>query len=65
MYCGAIAYVGVDGNMETNIAIRTIVVKNGVARYCAGGGLVLDSDSDEEYQEVVDKAKMMTEALFD
>ena len=65
LYCGAIAYVGADGNMETNIAIRTIVIKDGIARYSAGGGLVIDSDSDEEYQEIVDKAKMMTEALFD
>ncbi|MCL4147585.1 UNVERIFIED_CONTAM: hypothetical protein GTU68_057954 [Idotea baltica] len=65
LYCGAIAYVGMDGNMETNIAIRTIVVKDGIARYSAGGGLVVDSDCDEEYQEIVDKAKMMTEALFD
>lgn len=65
LYCGAIAYIGMDGNMETNIAIRTIVIKDGIARYSAGGGLVLDSDSDQEYQEIVDKAKMMTEALFD
>ncbi len=65
LYCGTIAYIGMNGDMESNIAIRTIVVKDGIARYSAGGGLVIDSDSDEEYQEVVDKAKMMTEALFD
>lgn len=65
LYCGAITYVGIDGNMETNIAIRTIVVKDGIARYSAGGGLVIDSDSDEEYQEVIDKSRMMTEALFE
>ena len=64
LYCGAIAYIGIDGNMETNIAIRTIVIKDGIARYSAGGGLVIDSDVNEEYQEVADKAKMMTEALF-
>lgn len=64
LYCGAIGYVGVDGGLETNIAIRTIVVKDGVARYSAGGGLVIDSKLEEEYQEIVDKASMMTEALF-
>ncbi|MBX2849495.1 MAG: aminodeoxychorismate synthase component I [Acidiferrobacterales bacterium] len=64
LYCGAISYIGFDGNMETNIAIRTIVVKDHVARYSAGGGLVIDSNVDEEYQEVADKAKMMTEVIF-
>jgi para-aminobenzoate synthetase component 1 len=64
LYCGAIGYVGVDGNLETNIAIRTIVVKDGVARYSAGGGLVIDSEVEAEYQELLDKSRMMTEALF-
>lgn len=64
LYCGAIGYIGVDGNLETNIAIRTIVVKDGVARYSAGGGLVIDSDVESEYQELLDKSRMMTEALF-
>lgn len=64
LYCGAIGYIGVDGSLETNIAIRTIVVKDGVARYSAGGGLVIDSEVESEYQELLDKAKMMTEALF-
>lgn len=64
LYCGSIGYVGADGNLETNIAIRTIVVKDGVARYSAGGGLVIDSKADEEYQEIIDKAQMMTKALF-
>lgn len=64
LYCGAIGYVGTDGCLETNIAIRTIVVKDGMARYSAGGGLVIDSKVEEEYQEIIDKASMMTEALF-
>lgn len=63
LYCGAIGIVGVDGSLETNIAIRTIVVKDGVARYSAGGGLVIDSNVEEEYQEVLDKASMMSQAL--
>ena len=64
LYCGAIAYVGADGNLETNIAIRTIVIKDGVARYSAGGGLVIDSDEESEYQELLVKSKKMTQALF-
>ena len=63
LYCGAIGYVGMDGSLETNIAIRTIVVKDKVARFSAGGGLVIGSQVDEEYQEIIDKARMMTEAL--
>lgn len=63
LYCGSIGYVGANGDLQTNIAIRTIVVKGGVARYSAGGGLVIDSDLDEEYQEIIDKASMMKTAL--
>ena len=63
LYCGAVAYVGMDGCLETNIAIRTITVKDGVARFSAGGGLVIDSDVNEEYQELLDKASMMTASL--
>ena len=64
LYCGCIGYFGVDESMETNIAIRTIVVKDGVARYSAGGGLIFDSEVEDEYQELLDKSRMMTEALF-
>ncbi len=64
LYCGSVAYLGADGSLESNIAIRTIVVKDGVARYSAGGGLVIDSEVEEEYQELLDKSRMMTEALF-
>jgi para-aminobenzoate synthetase component 1 len=64
IYCGAMCYFGVDGDMESNIAIRTITVKDGVASYGAGGGLVIDSDAEHEYQEIIDKAKMMKQALF-
>lgn len=63
LYCGSIGYVGSDGDLQTNIAIRTVVVKDGVARYAAGGGLVIDSVLDEEYQEIIDKASMMSQAL--
>ncbi len=63
VYCGSIGYIGMNGSMETNIAIRTIVVKDDVARFYAGGGLVMDSKVDEEHQEILDKASMMNQAL--
>jgi len=59
VYCGAIGWIGFAGNMQTNIAIRTITYKEGVAYFSAGGGLVVDSDCDEEYQEIMDKAAVM------
>jgi len=46
-------FPGVDQSMETNIAIRTIVVKDGIARYSAGGGLVIDSEVEDEYQDLI------------
>lgn len=56
VYCGAIGYMGFDGNMDSNIAIRTLVHSNGTIRFWAGGGIVNDSDVEEEYQECFDKA---------
>lgn len=56
VYCGSIGYIGYDGAMDTNIAIRTLVYRAGCLRFSAGGGLVADSVLDEEYQETLDKA---------
>lgn len=64
IYCGAIGYIGFDGNMDTNISIRTIVHKNKKMYFHAGGGIVSDSDVDAEYQETFDKAAAMMK-LFD
>jgi len=63
IYCGAIGYIGFDGNMDTNIAIRTIVHKNKKMYFHAGGGIVFDSDVDAEYQETFDKAAAMMKLL--
>lgn len=63
VYCGAIGYVGFDGNMDTNIAIRTLVYGGGEIRGWAGGGIVADSDEKAEYQETLDKASAMLELL--
>lgn len=63
VYCGAIGYVGFDGNMDTNIAIRTLVCSNGEIRGWAGGGIVADSQAEAEYQETLDKASAMLALL--
>ena len=56
VYCGSIGYIGFNGAMDTNIAIRTILYKNQKMYFYAGGGIVFDSESDAEYQETFDKA---------
>ena len=63
IYCGAIGYIGYDGNMDTNIAIRTMVYAQNKIHLWAGGGIVADSDASAEYQETLDKAKPMLELL--
>lgn len=63
VYCGAIGYIGYDGNMDSNIAIRTLVHSHGNVRFWAGGGIVNDSVADDEYQECFDKAAAMLNLL--
>lgn len=63
VYCGAIGYIGFDGNMDTNIVIRTLVYGDSEIRGWAGGGIVADSELAEEYKETLDKASSMLELL--
>ena len=63
IYCGAIGYIGFDGGMDANIAIRTLVYSQGSIRFWAGGGIVADSKLEEEYQETFDKAAAMLKLL--
>ena len=63
VYCGAIGYIGFNGNMDTNIAIRTLVHADGSIRCWAGGGIVNDSVAEEEYQESFDKAAALLDLL--
>jgi para-aminobenzoate synthetase component 1 len=63
VYCGVIGYVGYDGNMDTNIVIRTLVYANQEIRCWAGGGVVADSVCEAEYQETLDKAAAMLDLL--
>ncbi len=63
IYCGAIGYVGFDGNMDSNIVIRTLVYADDEVHCWAGGGIVADSDVAAEYQETLDKASAMLKLL--
>lgn len=63
IYCGSIGYIDFNGNMDTNIAIRTLVYNQNTIRYWVGGGIVHDSNIDEEYQETFDKGKALLELL--
>lgn len=56
IYCGSIGYIGYDGNMDSNIVIRTALHRDGKLYYSAGGGIVRDSECEAEYQETFDKA---------
>lgn len=62
-YAGAVGYFGFSGNMDLCITIRTIVFKGSTAHFQVGAGIVADSDPAREYQETIDKAMAMTEAL--
>jgi aminodeoxychorismate synthase component I len=62
-YCGAIGYLAADGSMQFNVAIRTIVIKNGLAYVSVGGGIVADSNPAAEYEETLVKARAMFAAL--
>jgi para-aminobenzoate synthetase component 1 len=63
IYCGAIGWIGLDGALDLNLAIRTIIVKDGVAAIHAGGGITAQSDPDAEYRETLDKARGLISAL--
>jgi para-aminobenzoate synthetase component 1 len=63
VYCGAIGYLGYDGNIDLNIAIRTLVYSSGTIRFSVGGGIVADSRLEDEYQETFDKAAAMLKLL--
>ncbi|WP_169545567.1 anthranilate synthase component I [Sneathiella aquimaris] len=62
VYAGAVGYFSANGSMDTCIALRTAVVKDGKIYIQAGGGVVADSDPEAEYQETVNKAKALVRA---
>ena len=62
IYAGAIGYFSASGAMDTCIALRTAIVKDGTMYVQAGGGVVADSDPEAEYQETVNKARALFRA---
>ncbi|MEQ1642367.1 MAG: anthranilate synthase component I family protein [Pyrinomonadaceae bacterium] len=63
IYAGAVGYFDYTGNMDTCIAIRTLVLENGVAKIQAGAGIVADSVPELEFEETVNKAKGLLKAI--
>ena len=63
VYAGAVGYFSFSGNMDTAIAIRTMVVKDGKAFLQAGGGVVFDSDPEEERMESFYKMNALLRAI--
>ncbi len=63
IYCGAIGFIGFDGGLDLNIAIRTIVVEDGKAMLQVGGGITLLSDARAEYGETLTKAQRIFQAF--
>ncbi len=63
IYCGSIGYLGFDGNMDSNIAIRTLLRRGEQIYAWAGGGVVADSEVEAEYQESLYKAEGLLELM--
>ncbi|HSB10747.1 MAG TPA: anthranilate synthase component I [Blastocatellia bacterium] len=63
VYAGAVMYLDYSGNLDSCIAIRTIVTKGGRAYFQAGAGIVADSVPEREYIETVNKARAMLQAI--
>ena len=63
VYAGAVLYLDFSGNLDSCIAIRTLVVKDGKAYIQAGGGIVADSLPEREFQETVNKSRALMKAV--
>jgi anthranilate synthase component 1 len=63
VYAGAVLYMDYAENLDSCIAIRTIVMRDGLASVQAGAGLVADSVPEREYEETVNKARALVRAI--
>ncbi|MCV6625397.1 MAG: chorismate-binding protein, partial [Cellvibrionaceae bacterium] len=64
VYCGSIAYISANGNMDSSIAIRTLVDDGQGQIHCWGGGAITaDSDPESEYQESLTKVQILMDSL--
>ncbi|MFQ5680757.1 MAG: anthranilate synthase component I family protein [Candidatus Omnitrophota bacterium] len=64
IYTGSLGYFDVSGNIDFNILIRTLLLKDGQVYFHSGGGIVADSQPGEEYEETLVKARAIIEALL-
>ena len=63
IYCGSLFYLDVRGELDSSIAIRTLLARNGWISCWGGGGIVADSDWEEEYRESITKVQTLLETL--
>lgn len=63
VYCGSIGYLSANGNMDSNIAIRSLVCSEGKMYCWGGGGIVADSNADAEYAESLAKVQILLDGL--
>lgn len=63
IYCGSLLYLDVRGEMDSSIAIRSLLIKDGRVSCWGGGGIVADSDWEAEYQESITKVKVLLDTL--
>jgi para-aminobenzoate synthetase component 1 len=63
LYCGSLLYLDVRGEMDSSIAIRSLLIRNGTVCCWGGGGIVADSEVEAEYQESITKVSVLLETL--
>ena len=63
IYSGSLGYFDFDGSFDLNIVIRTFVKRGEKLHFHVGGGIVADSTAEDEYQETLDKAHALVQAL--
>jgi para-aminobenzoate synthetase component 1 len=63
VFCGALGYIGVDGRMDTNLTIRTLLASDQRLHAWAGGGIVADSTCEAELAETNNKIEPLLRAL--
>jgi para-aminobenzoate synthetase component I len=63
LYCGSLLYLDVRGELDSSIAIRSLLIRDGTISCWGGGGIVADSDWQAEYQESITKVKVLLQTL--
>ena len=63
IYCGSICYLSAHGRFDSNIAIRTVLIENNHFYCWGGGGIVADSNAEEEYAESIQKIQLLLDTL--